>query len=771
MSRLLKIFCLTLLFLAGKGVDAADEKMYQYIEGELFTSATANIKIMDLSELKTSGKEQSDADWFVKRSGWDREYGLDVSNSKFIQVMKEATATDRLAYLFEVPQTGNYYIWIRSNSVPPCFRRFSIWIDRTEPAADEFFTQLYFAFWNIWSWWPLGYRVDNGYAKPYSLTKGRHILYIGYMNKELKIDKLLITNDAKYRPYGVIQDHYTSSFEPTTIIDFHSMTRPDSGPIEATGWGHSPEDRWSIAYDDIFRNHYFLARETTGTQTIQKLALINNINYFTYDASLRFNAIDTTHTSDVTVFLSYLDEKNAERLTINDGRLTYVRVKNGVKVSEKNTAIGRVKQGAWHTLDLHRHRTSLSVDLNSTRIATFELPLPLVGKFGIGSVQGGVGFDDVIVKPSDDPETLISFAAMDGAARKDWDLVRGDHVTTWSASELLQAGDQLMFHAPCWSNSQVELELERVDALDITLLFPWQSRDKHLELRLTGTGNKLTLSYTRKLNELEEKKVLGQRLFNPEHDRLRLQSINGLFAIMLNDEKLYESNEYGLVEGTLGFVVNKDMARLPVRTLKILRLDMVYDSFPLGQSGELSPEWTVQDGRWKVISELEGAGTQGDGQLAGLSPGTVLIGKKQWRSTSMQLAADFSQDPDFALLGWVNASRWTELHCGKGRIEIRKVCDGSPITLASVPAPALKEGWHKIDFLLGSTTIAGKVDGIPTISTACQGGMGQSGIKNYGSYAAFDNLILQVLEIDKGSTGLIRPVDTSFIDIENSIIK
>jgi hypothetical protein len=640
------------------------------------------------------------------------------------------------------------------------------------PAAEEMFTQLYFAFWNIWSWWPWGNSSDNGTAKPYLLTKGKHTLYIGSMNKDLKIDKLLITNDAKYRPFGINQEYYTPSFEPATIIDYHSRTRAERGAGEAAGWWRRSQEQWKIEYDGLIRNHYLMARETTSTEANDsRVALIEKIDYTTYDASLRFTIVPTTHTTDMRVYLSYLSPENAEYLNLDKSQLTYVLLQNGTKKVERKTGIGPIKPGAWHSLELHRRRTSLSVELDSARVGTFELALPRAGKFGVGSARGGVGFDDVIVKPSDDPDAAFSFASMDTASRKDWDLVRNDRATTWTGAAPLGKGDLLVYRAPAWSNSQLEMEMAPSATANFSVFFPFQTKKKNVELRFLATSGTLNVVYARRLDGREETKELGRRPFNPKRDRVQIQSINGLYAIFLNDEKLYECNEYGLLDGTLALMQGVDGGSLPVQKLMVTRKDLIYDSFPANRNAELNPEWTVQDGHWKVNAAMEGAGTQGDGQLTARAPGTIYLGQEQWLSTTMQISADFSLESDFALLGWVDASGWLELHCRKEKVEIRKVRDGSPITLAECTVPSLKDGWHKIDFFLGKTTVTGKIDGQQVLSIPFQGMRGRSGIKNYGSYAAFDNLILQVLDTDKSYSGLIRPVDTSFVDIERALIK
>ena len=251
---------------------------------------------------------------------------------------------------------------------------------------------------------------------------------------------------------------------------------------------------------------------------------------------------------------------------------------------------------------------------------------------------------------------------------------------------------------------------------------------------------------------------------------MSVQSVKGLFAVFANGKRMIETNEYDLLKGTVAILCHHDMPALPVQRLEVKKKDLVIDSFPIQSSGALSSNWQIQEGTWKVMPVLEGASADEDGQLVALGKGSVLIGEESWRNYLIQISASFDESEEFALLGRVDRDSALELYCRGREIEIRKVVSNSPITLVRANLPELSSGWHKIGFALGDAGATVEVDGVERLRWKLYASKGKAGIRNYGEFAAFDNLTIHIISKEKKQIDKIKNVDPLLLDIENAIM-
>ena len=252
---------------------------------------------------------------------------------------------------------------------------------------------------------------------------------------------------------------------------------------------------------------------------------------------------------------------------------------------------------------------------------------------------------------------------------------------------------------------------------------------------------------------------------------LKVQCVKGMYAVLAGVQKLIEANEYDCPLGTVAIRMGADAKRIPVGRMQIERKDLIHDNFPLSSAQALMPGWRVKNGVWKVAAVLDGAGAAADGQLVARGPGTLLLGQDSWLATVMQVSAYFDEASRFALLGWVYDKSAYELLCQSGALELRKITQNSPVTIARTRVPELCAGWHMMELGLGEKEVSVKVDGKPVLRrTVLRAEKGWVGLRNYGDYAAFDNLDVQIVsQSEEDAMGAVKPADTSFSDIERLV--
>jgi hypothetical protein len=112
-----------------------------------------------------------------------------------------------------------------------------------------------------------------------------------------------------------------------------------------------------------------------------------------------------------------------------------------------------------------------------------------------------------------------------------------------------------------------------------------------------------------------------------------------------------------------------------------------------------------------------------------------------------------------------------ELLCQNNQIELRKLYKDEPVTLAESKSVELSGGWHRIEFGFGPRAVWAKVDDRECINLALAAGKGCLGLRNYGDFAAFDNLTVQIVSTAEESMGSVKPVDQALVEIENSLLK
>ena len=469
---ILKIFLLGILTFSGGPAPARQEtgdNVFCWIEGENFTSATQEIKVMRAARLDLTRQDQEIASWFLKRSGWDERSGQNVSAGAYIQLRGGArtyATPDRATYRLELPADGNYYLWLRCSSPPPCTAFCTLWLDQPEPPDRDKFTIINFSYWNIWSWWPWGGQTSNDRAKPHQLKAGWHTLHLGYMNQGFKVDKILVTSDPDFIPYGASQHYYTSTFEYVRVVDLHDNYQKIKAKPPQTGWDPRPPAWWSVSEDKLTGNHIFsLARLADSSKTLERpaMALIKELDFqlFKARASIYVPPAPGPGGQDAMLIFGFKDMQNYHALLWAQRRLQVVQVKGGTAHILKSAPWALTARGKPYHVFLQCLRTTLSVDVDAARVLTLKQPLPPRGQAGVGSHSGGVGFDDINFVPAEDPQAGFDFTANDERALQDWRMIRGGKQGVWTSRDGFHQDDLFLYQAPAWSNSQLRLALLR----------------------------------------------------------------------------------------------------------------------------------------------------------------------------------------------------------------------------------------------------------------------------------------------------------------------
>jgi hypothetical protein len=118
-----------------------------------------------------------------------------TSSGRYIWVPagKYYSTTGYATYTFEVPDSGNYFIWGRVNAASTRSNSFSITIDGAGYVLWE--TKVS----KNWLWNPVKNRRDAD-PKVYYLNAGRHSLTVKQRESGTKLDMILITDDFDYIP-------------------------------------------------------------------------------------------------------------------------------------------------------------------------------------------------------------------------------------------------------------------------------------------------------------------------------------------------------------------------------------------------------------------------------------------------------------------------------------------------------------------------------------------------------------------------------------------
>jgi hypothetical protein len=754
---------------------AASDDVFLWIEAENYISAASGITVIKGDYTQLSTEEQRNGQWFQQRSGWKGDSHLRVSGKAYIEqtagVRKAPNTTSIVKYEVSVPKDGNYYFWLRCDSPPPCTRFFELWLDTR--AKVNIRRELIFAHWNIWSWWPWGGQYDTGVAQAYSLTAGKHTLLIGNMSYGLRLDKILVTNDPEYVPFGPNQHYYTGTFEPPEIRNAHDWIRHKTA--KATGWTPSLNGNWETMKEQFSGNHYYFVSIGSCTETIENpaYALIRDLEcaFFEANLSLVLQPTTTSATADAMLIFSFLDPQNfnAVRFTREAVELLHVR-KGECSVIQAASCSLTLRAKPYRAI-VRRNRTGLSVELDAREVLSARLPIPGPGSIGIGSYSGGVGFDNIEVLPLDDPDASFDFTCRDDKALPDWSVIREGREIPWTGTNAFNKGDVVLYKAPFWSNSEISAQISDKAKGAFSILFPYVDSSRYIEVKFNKCSNG-SVEVIRHIDDSQQTCGIAKvDFYAMKEQRIAVQSVKGMLAVFLNGNRLIETNEYNLLVGTVGIQLGNDVEYLPIERIEIKRKDMIFDNFAVDGSGTLSSNWLIQDGTWKVASILEGDFSRHDGQLVALGKGTVLTGEETWREYFIQTSIDFSESTKVSLVGWANREGSLELFCAQNKIRLRKVAYNDPITLAMASIPDLSSGWHRIGLIVANDHAIAEVDGIECLRVNLRGTKGRAGLRNYGDFVAFDNLTIHIISKDKKSIPKVENIDSNVFDIETDIMK
>lgn len=752
----------------------ANDKVLLWIEADKFTSATKGIQTITADHLNQSEEEQNGGRWFLKRSGWDVEASNEVSGEAYIELKDGAknqpNFDEMVTYDVNLPIEGDYYIWLRCDAPPPCTRYFDIWLDKPR-SSEKQYRNLFFAHWNIWSWWLWGETPYPGKPRKIHLSAGKHKLCIGNISQGMRFDKFLITNDYDYIPFGSRQFYFNGTFESPEIVDPHDQTRKivDMEP-RATGWDSFPADRWKIKGDPVSRNHYFFVSEDTSARQ-WTFSVIRDLKVIFFDAqfSILYPAGHVDLKADALFIFSFQNQKNFYALRFKAKSVELIQVHNGIEALIKSCPIATELINGMTTVSLGYSRDGLSVKCGPKGILSFRLPILAQGLVGVGSSRGGVGFDNIAIQPLNDPKATFDFSAKSDPAFQDWFLIHEGITTPWHSGKAIKKGDILVYRSPFWSNSEVSIEFNNKLTCPISILYPYVDLQNFMQVKVDG-GQDGRIHLLRRYNGHEESKGAQKIKIEPPRPHvLSIQSSKGFSGIFWDNNRMIEANEYELLNGTVGIMFHEDVSRMPINWLKVKKNEMIIDNFPLVSSGTLSPEWKILEGRWKITPAFDGETNESDGQLTIQGKGTALIGKKSWRNYLVQISAYIDEGSEFAILGGVESDSSLEFYHRGHEFQLRKVVMGKPLVLAKVTVNELSNGWHRLGLALNENDFKAELDGRPLLESNISGLNGSAGLRNYAGFTAFNNLTIHILSEKPDKISLVKSVDSLVVDIEESL--
>jgi hypothetical protein len=792
------LFLLSLLMLAALAPNlAAQDMQYYWIEAEDFTTKTKGIKKISSPYALMDAALAKDGMKFLEESGFSNIHGgrQPVSGGAYIELLEgkrtAPNSAEQAAYKLVLPTSDNYYFWFRCDSPPPCWRYISLWLDSPTPPSTKEKRWLWFSHWGVWTWWPWNTplrksKYNVGKAEAIHLEKGEHSLFIGNMSLGLKVDKILVTNDPDYVPFGENEHHYTGTFEPVDIKDVHRQVEKGlaKATLAAIGWDSYPPGKWRIDKEPSGQNHYYFI--PTGWRAVPEAsfgpahALIRDLAGYCFEVRCQIFIPQKTIASktDALIVFGFQAEGNFDAVRFSDDGVSLIQSRVGQRTTIQHLAEYQLVQRPQpYLLSVRRGRTDLSIAVDSLEASSTHLSLPRLGSVGVGSYTGGVGFDNVKLDLLEDPSAEFDFTLKDGQNLPDWILIHGKKQSAWTPGNPLQKGDILLCMAPFWSNSELSINLAQEGARRFSLLFPYVNSERFLETAVdlnSQGGIEVIRHYDGKTESWGK---FSQDFNKEEQPKLAVQSVNGLFAVLLDGNRIIEANEYELTEGTAGILIKDDEADLPIQHIAIAQKNTIIDSFPLIPAGALLPHWQVQAGEWKTASIMDSQHEDADGQLVALEAGTALIGKDTWQNYLLQISALFDESTELALLGWVEDGRdlmddaTLELLCTSNSLTLRKVVGDQMISLAQAPVPGLSSGWHRIGLTLGKRTVTAEVDGKEVLREELLEKTGRAGLRNYGEFAVFDDLTIHLVSEVKERKAEVNPFDSIIKGILDEIIK
>lgn len=780
---MLKINIIAALLLIGYShVAVALDKTFIWVEAEDCTSKTKNVLFVDKNRdphnpMKARPLFNKTGQDFLQRSGWDESYNQQISGKGFLRIgsgiNKAVSHQDKIQFDVDVPRSDDYALWVRINIPPPCASFLNAWFDQPEPEGEQV-CKLPTSFWDVWSWWPWGGNSLGIGQKKIRLHAGKHTLYLGYMNNDFKVDKLLLTNDPNYVPYGPSQKFYTCTFEPIHINDMHPDYSVRKTQDQTPGWAPHPTSSWQVREDCMMVNHYYFVssdfRKNVSPNNYPTYSIMDSFQCEAF--SLKTDIINSSSTlhpmSDIIVLSGYRDEKNYTSLHLSEGEVELYELYDGVRKNIKDVKSPRLHMANVTHLELTRGRSRISVKVDKMDVLNTSMYLPISGFVGIGSFTGNIGFDNVVITPLDSCEADFNFSSSEDLALADWRIISDSGERQWNPDSTLNQNDILMYRGNIRPNCELQLDLNSDYKTPYALLFPVQNLSHYLELAVN----------TQAWNEVKIIRHEGTRSVcittaslpsMAQHLQVNFQFSKGWLRILWNGKIICELPTSHLASGRFGVKVYQQAKPLPVSKLAIRDQHTIIDNFLYINSGMVSDEWKINSGKWKVanyLSESQGM----DGQLIAQGSGVIQLGEVCWKDYSYQIEADFSATSLFSLLGKIERDRYIELAFSDHDVQLRRVYKHNPVPLATHNFPSHLTGWHTAGISFKGDQIVVTLDGADLMKTIINTGMGCVGIQNYGDFAVFDNFLLQVILSQQSDPIIVKNVDPMLVDIEKSII-
>lgn len=773
LSGLAVWFCLSQVFgLLAAAHASEDDYVYCWLEAEDFTTATQGIAAVESARARLSTDDERSSAYFLGKGGRPEGLSTAVSGRGYMVRTSKGKEREYAQYDFSLPRKADYYIWLRFNNPPPCMPPLSLWYDsvasRTLPVG------MGLGIWGVWVWYGWEQGLDNSKPKPHALREGENRLFIGDMRSDAKFDKILITDNPRYVPFGASESYYTSTFSPPAWRrSAHGMN--DQARATDTGWEPVPAKAWEVVEEPVSDNWLYQVAPLSSATLAH--SLIRKFEAQTFEASLKCyrQAAEPASGSDALLLFGWTDPSNYNAARLGSHSADILEVRQGVEHILATAPFAFEARKAPYDVRVRRTRDCLSLSVDGRDVGSLRAPYPQAGQAGLGTTTGGVAFDDVVVSPLDDPESNFDLFASEDKALGDWVLVRDAKESRLATKSELRKGDLLLYKAPSWSDSEVKVSLKQGERGAFSVLFPYASADRFVETRLNyGASGAIGLELIRHLGgEAKSCAVSTGTLAATSAPCLSFQCIKGLFAVFLDGKRVLETNEYDLLEGTMAFAIHDDRMACPVREVAIRRKNMIVDNFCLSEGGHLDSMWQTTGGDWKIAPVLDGDWGDGDGQLTIRGPGTTLLGKETWRAYLLQVSVLVSDSSEVALLGWNDrqADRSLELFCRPGEIQFRKVVAGNPLVLARTSVPSLTPGWHRLGFALGQDGLVGEVDGSECLRMLMPSGKGCAGLRNYAGPAAFDNLTVHIVAEERERNDVVGGKDEGLVDIEDAMLK
>jgi len=366
----------------------------------------------------------------------------------------------------------------------------------------------------------------------------------------------------------------------------------------------------------------------------------------------------------------------------------------------------------------------------------------------------------------------FDFSVPEDRALRDWDLLRSREQIAWTEKPTFASGDTLVYNGSAWSNSDVSLDIAPGQTGKITLLYPLNGPENYMATTLDLRPMDYSVQVLRR--HKGEQHAIGRSSAVYEtanRTELTVRSVGGLFVVFVNNTRLIETNEYDLTEGTVGIRVEEATNQFPVERLHVRRVNLLLDRFPILDGENLGAIWEISRGSWKVAPSFTAKSRNNDGQLLAMGEGLVLLGQDSWEAYNVEISAFFEEATRVAVIGWAKDDTFLEFYCERDTAEIRKSVGGDRVSLVSCSLQGSSTGWHRLAFALHDNEVTAQIDGEEVLRWGPVLSSGRAGIFNYGDYAIFDDLAVQVTSIAKENVDIRVETDPVLLEIEDILLK